>query len=206
MFLHSRPCKLRTNSLQLKYLPLCSTYLPGFPITHIGFSTSYARRFLSYPNVSFNLLQKLLFVSPGGVRFIRDAHAMQRAVYAWTVNEDHMMRWCIKEGIDGVITDDPKRFLEVVDDWKNGKRNIEVSYSQWAGVAWLFVMVQVFGAIFRWKFAGGETKAEKERRKAMERRQDMSTGAHMQPRKQLSNGAPVTSKKEADRAAGPVRL
>jgi hypothetical protein len=44
-----------------KFLPLCPKYLPGFPISHIGFSTLYARQFLKVPNVSFNLLQKALF-------------------------------------------------------------------------------------------------------------------------------------------------
>ena len=28
-----------------KYLPLCEQYLPGYPISHIGFSTTYAAQF-----------------------------------------------------------------------------------------------------------------------------------------------------------------
>ena len=39
----------------VKFIPLCQRYLPGFPISHIGFSTCYARQFLKVPNCSFNM-------------------------------------------------------------------------------------------------------------------------------------------------------
>ena len=39
----------------VKFIPLCQSYLPGFPISHIGFSTCYARQFLKVPNCSFNM-------------------------------------------------------------------------------------------------------------------------------------------------------
>ncbi|KAF2005760.1 tubulin-domain-containing protein [Amniculicola lignicola CBS 123094] len=62
-----------------KYLPLCSRYVPGFPVSHIGFSVLYASYFFSVPNVSFNLLQGVL-MTPWGRGFIRKAHADQRPV------------------------------------------------------------------------------------------------------------------------------
>lgn len=139
-----------------KYIPLCATYLPSFPITHIGFSLSYARQFFAIPNVSFNLLQKML-VGPLGVRFLRDAAALGRPVIGWTVNEENMMRWSIKHELDGVITDDPKRFLEVCDEWEQGKRKIVIGRKELFLILWLNMMVVIFGAIFRWKypFRGG---------------------------------------------------
>ncbi|KAF2181903.1 tubulin-domain-containing protein [Zopfia rhizophila CBS 207.26] len=102
-----------------KYLPLCSNYLPNFPISHIGFSILYASHFLSVPNISFNLLQGVL-MTPWGKKFINKAHCEQRPVFAWTVNEERRMRWDIRHGIDGVITDDPKKFLEVRQGWHEG--------------------------------------------------------------------------------------
>ncbi|KAL8708669.1 MAG: hypothetical protein Q9220_006494 [cf. Caloplaca sp. 1 TL-2023] len=57
------------------------------------------------------MLQHSLF-GPGGTRFIRDAKAAGRPIFHWTVNQDDLMRWSIRQGADGVITDDPKRFLE----------------------------------------------------------------------------------------------
>ncbi|KAF2484021.1 PLC-like phosphodiesterase, partial [Neohortaea acidophila] len=96
-----------------KYLPLAMKYLPDFPVTHIGFSLKYARHFFTVPNVSFNMLLPML-VAPGGRAFIRDAKQKQkRQVYAWTVNEEDKMEWCIRRKLDGVITDDPRKFLDV---------------------------------------------------------------------------------------------
>ncbi|KAF2838317.1 tubulin-domain-containing protein [Patellaria atrata CBS 101060] len=100
-----------------KYLPLCEEYLPGFPITHIGFSTLYARQFFCVPNISFNMLQFVL-MGPLGWSFRRKAKELGRPVLVWTVNEESKMKWCIKKNLDGVITDDPKKFIDVRDDWE----------------------------------------------------------------------------------------
>lgn len=92
-------------------------YFPGFPVTYIGFSIPYSRQILSIPNVSFNMLQAAL-VSPAGRKFIRDAKALDRQVYSWTVNDEKSMDWCIRNGgIDGVISDDPKQFLDLCERW-----------------------------------------------------------------------------------------
>lgn len=134
-----------------KYIPLCTLYLPTFPITHIGFSISYARRFFSIPNVSFNMLQKIL-MGPAGNRFLLDAKRLGRPVLCWTVNEENLMRWCIQNGLDGVITDDPKNFLEVCDQWEQGKRKIHVQPKDFLLVLWLNLMVALFGRLFQWKY------------------------------------------------------
>ncbi|MCJ1320875.1 hypothetical protein MMC15_006216 [Xylographa vitiligo] len=147
----------------LKYLPLCARYLPDFPITHIGFSTAYARRFLSIPNISFNLLQKTIFLS---TRFIGDARRLNRPLVLWTVNDDEMMRWSINQGVDGVITDDPKRFKDVSDAWMGGRRRAVIHWQVWAEMVWLQLMVIVFGGIFHWKMRAksqGKQKTEMER-------------------------------------------
>lgn len=41
------------------------------------------------------------------------ARKLKRKIYVWTVNEEQWMEWSIRKGVDGVITDDPKLFLEV---------------------------------------------------------------------------------------------
>ena len=80
---------------------------------HIGFSVSYARHFFTVPNVGFNMLLPTL-VAPGGRKFLKDAREIyHRQVLAWTVNDVDRMEWCIRRGLDGVITDDPAKFLEV---------------------------------------------------------------------------------------------
>jgi hypothetical protein len=105
-----------------KYLPLCSRYVPGFSTSHIGFSTLIASYFFTVPNISFNMAQVVL-MTPWGKAFVRKAHRDKRAVYAWTVNEESRMRWSIRKGLDGVVTDDPKLFLEVRKNWHAGTKD-----------------------------------------------------------------------------------
>lgn len=86
-----------------KILPLYAKQLPGFPITHIGVSTLYARQFLKVPCVSFNMLQQIM-VGPCGSSFLRDLRKANRSIFLWTVNEEKAMKWSIRKGVDGVIT------------------------------------------------------------------------------------------------------
>ncbi|KAL8730927.1 MAG: hypothetical protein Q9166_003717 [cf. Caloplaca sp. 2 TL-2023] len=143
-----------------KFFPLAAHYFPTYAITNISFSPSYSRQFLPLPNLSFNILQ-LSLLGPGGSRFVRDAKAAGRPLFHWTVNQDDHMRWSIKHGADGVITDDPKRFLEVCDEWEHGKRAIHYTRKQWFQIIWFNFMIILFGCIFWWKFGslpGGKPK------------------------------------------------
>ncbi|KAF2397786.1 PLC-like phosphodiesterase [Trichodelitschia bisporula] len=107
-----------------KYLPICNTRLPGFPVAHIGFSTTYAGQFFAVPNIAFNLLQISLY-GPFGGAFVRKARRLGRPVYAWTVNEERRMRFGLRQGLDGIITDDVGAYLRVRDEWV--RRRVEGS-------------------------------------------------------------------------------
>ncbi|CAO2651826.1 Nn.00g001090.m01.CDS01 [Neocucurbitaria sp. VM-36] len=135
-----------------KYLPLCSHYLPKFPISHIGFSTLIASYFFTVPNVSFNMQQGVL-MTPWGRLFIRKAQRDQRPVYAWTVNEESRMRWDIRQGLDGVITDDPKRFLEVRREWHEGTKD-GISIMTWLDVLRINFFALIYTVLFRIIFGG----------------------------------------------------
>lgn len=102
------------------YLNLCRTLLPSYPIALIAFSPFYASRFLSQPDVHFNIFQKAL-VGPAGRRFMRAVRKSGRSLFLWTVNEEEWMKWSIKKEADGVITDDPRLFLEVCEKFKGGE-------------------------------------------------------------------------------------
>lgn len=97
------------------------------------------------------MLEKALF-TPWSSRFVRDVKAAGRPVFHWTANEDDFMRWSIKHGADGVITDNPKRFLEVCDEWEHGKRDIHFSRAQWYSIIWINFMVILFGGVFWYRF------------------------------------------------------
>lgn len=135
-----------------KYLSLCTEYLPGYPISHIGFSTCYARQFLKVPNVSFNILQKALF-GPIGSRFMRDVKKAKRPLFVWTVNEVNLMKWSIQKHVDGVITDDPKTFKQICDGWDDEQEPLaRVSWSQWLYTFWIWFIVTVLSIPFRTKY------------------------------------------------------
>jgi len=144
-----------------KYLPLANKYLPGFPITHIGFSTSYARQFLKVPNVSFNMLLPILY-GPGGRKFIKDVQAQNRPIFAWTVNEVVKMDWCIRRNLDGVITDDPKLYLEVCKKFDERKPEPRMSIRHFMDGIRIWIMALIFGFLMRKKF----TKVPEARKRA----------------------------------------
>jgi phosphatidylglycerol phospholipase C len=131
------------------YLPLCSKYLSEYPITHIGFSIPYARQFLKVPNVSFNMQHKII-AGPGGSGFLKDAKAAGRSVFLWTVDDVAWMKWCIAKGVDGVITDDPKTYLEVCKNY--GGEKIRIPFKQWGSVIFWNIMAALFSVFFRIRF------------------------------------------------------
>lgn len=141
-----------------KYLPLCARLLPGFSVSHIGFSILYASYFFAVSNVSFNMLQNML-MTPWGRAFVRRVQRDRRPIFAWTVNDERRMRWGVRHGLDGVITDDPKLFLEVRSTWHQGVKDGEgFPWRLWGQVLWLHVLVLVFGVSFYWKYAWNSRK------------------------------------------------
>ncbi|KAL8931796.1 MAG: hypothetical protein Q9211_006728 [Gyalolechia sp. 1 TL-2023] len=145
--------------IKAEFFPLAAQYFPTYPITNISFSPSYSRQFLALPNVSFNMRQKVLF-GPSGARFARDVRAAGRPLFHWTVDGE-FMSWGIQNQADGVITDDPKRFLEVCDEWEQGKRKIHFDRNQWFQIVWVNIMVLLFQSILFCKYGslpGGKPK------------------------------------------------
>lgn len=132
-----------------KYLPFCIKYLPGYPVTHIGFSISYARQFLKVPGVSFNMLQAIL-AGPCGNSFMRDVKKAGRSLFAWTVNDEQWMKWCIQKEVDGVITDDPKKFLEITDSYEGGKTSH--TFKDWTMVVRMNILAALFSLLFWYRF------------------------------------------------------
>lgn len=133
-----------------KFLPLCSRYLPGFSISHIGFSTLIASHFFSVPNVSSNMAQAIL-MTPWGRMFIRRAQSDGRPVYGWTVNSESRMRWDIRQGLDGVVTDDPKLFLEVRRSWHEGTKD-GVTLLMWLDVLRYNFFCMIYTFLFQCYF------------------------------------------------------
>ncbi|CRG92022.1 glycerophosphoryl diester phosphodiesterase [Talaromyces islandicus] len=125
-----------------KYLPLCTKHLPEYPITHIGFSVDYARQFLKVPRVGLNLFQSLM-VGPRGTWLLREVKRQKadRTLLFWTVNEESWMKWSIRQEVDGVITDNPQKYLEVRKAY-NKHETISHTWASWKNILgwhWIFM-------------------------------------------------------------------
>ncbi|RYP46666.1 hypothetical protein DL768_007179 [Monosporascus sp. mg162] len=89
-------------------------HLPGFRLAHVGFSTTYARALLRHRLVSAASMLRFSLASPLlGARFVGDMRRAGVPLFVWTVNDPAWMRWAVRSRLDGVITDDPKLFLDV---------------------------------------------------------------------------------------------
>ncbi|ROV89075.1 hypothetical protein VPNG_10067 [Cytospora leucostoma] len=95
-----------------KHLRLCHEMLPDFALAHTGLSITLAKEYLKIPNVAINIRQESLFAI-GGAQFMKHCEGEGRPVYAWTVNKESRMEWCIENQTDCVITDDPRHYLDI---------------------------------------------------------------------------------------------
>jgi len=144
----SRPWKDRIvlGAWTGNYIDLCRTHLPGFSIAFINWSLVEASRLLRESDVGFNMLQPSL-VGPCGSRFIRETRKAGRNLFVWTVNKERWMYWSIRKGVDGVITDDPKRFLEVCEEWKAGGGQRSTTPGQFLREVFAQLMMIVFAPL-----------------------------------------------------------
>ncbi|PTB39078.1 uncharacterized protein TrAFT101_007102 [Trichoderma asperellum] len=81
------------------FMKAALSFLPGYPLAHISNSLFYSRHFFPIPNLAFNMFQGLL-VGPFGRWFLRDAKRANRPVFAWTVNAEKWMEWCIRKNVN----------------------------------------------------------------------------------------------------------
>ena len=101
--------------------------------------------------MSFNMLQRVM-IGPIGSKFMRDCKKQNRALFLWTVNEEGWMRWSIKKEVDGVITDDPKKFLEVCKDYDENAPTHRLTLKEYPSIVWINLLVIVFSLLFRFRY------------------------------------------------------
>lgn len=130
-----------------KYLPLASKYLPGYPISHIGFSTQYCRRSLVVPNIGFSMLFDVL-PGPGGKSFLKTCKDEARSTFAYTVNKPDKMEWCIRRRLDGVITDDPEKFRKFCEEFDESKPEAWLSITVVLRSLRIWVLTALFGTLY----------------------------------------------------------
>ena len=105
-------------------------------------------------------------VGPFGNAFLRDIRHANRAIFFWTVNEVEWMKWSIYKEVDGIITDDPKKYLEVCKEYKG--EPLQLPLRLWGSVIWLNILAFVFSLFFRTRYGFKVQPIWKAPRKAME--------------------------------------
>lgn len=138
-------------SVKASYLPLCAKHLPDYSIVHIGFSINYARQFMKVPNVSFSMMKEEM-VGARGAKFMADCRAHGRKIFLWTLGDEQWMRWAICKGVDGVLVDDPKKFMEVCERYDEKTLSRQISWGQYGKSGLLQLLVAAFGWIVRLRF------------------------------------------------------
>lgn len=143
------------------FIPERDQYLPRYAMALITFDLSYARQFLQVPRVFFNVNQAAL-IGPLGRGFLEEARAAHRAVYVWTVNTTTLMRWSIRHGVDGVLTDYPTHYRQVCEQWESeqqvgaGRSSAtkadSLTWGERLRVLVITVLITLFGWIFRRKY------------------------------------------------------
>lgn len=106
------------------------------------------------------MLQTIM-VGPFGDAFLRDIRAAGRQLFLWTVNDEAAMKWSIRKGADGVIGDDPKKFMAVRESY--GGERVAMPVKSLMFIVFVNVMATVFGALFRYRFAKAAKAAKKSR-------------------------------------------
>jgi phosphatidylglycerol phospholipase C len=75
------------------------------------------------------------------------------------VNEENLMRWCLRRCVDGVVTDDPDRFQRICEEWNDDDEDVngsdEITWRQRLQVLIAVVLVFVFARLFRLKYRAG---------------------------------------------------
>ncbi|KAF4125677.1 phosphatidylglycerol phospholipase C, partial [Geosmithia morbida] len=134
-------------------------FLPTHPASLVGFHLGFARHFLPIPGLGMSVLHRALGGGAQGTRFLEDVHAAQRPMLTWTVNDESWMEWCVRRSasddgdartppspddlatrlFDGVITDDPRVFLQVCSRWEDeldGRQTVARRQTTALGALW----------------------------------------------------------------------
>ncbi|KAK6526241.1 hypothetical protein TWF694_004850 [Orbilia ellipsospora] len=142
--------RIQLGCWNIKFVPLCQKYLPGFPITFIGYSLALAMEFLDVPEANFNLLFPSV-INLFGCDFIRKAQARGREVYVWTLNDPALMKWAISLGVDGIVTDEVKKLLRCHPS-EEVRSFLRIFFMSFCYVWWPALILPLYSAIFKPRF------------------------------------------------------
>jgi phosphatidylglycerol phospholipase C len=98
------------------------------------------------------MFQKIM-VGPFGDAFLRDVRKAKRSIFLWTVNDEESMKWSIYKGVDGVISDDPKKYLEVCESYQGEK--IHLAFRSWMFIIFMNMMIPLVTVLLAYRMRSG---------------------------------------------------
>ncbi|CAG8447145.1 11398_t:CDS:2 [Ambispora gerdemannii] len=93
-----------------KFLPYARKALPDIPIVNISESLTISREFFS--DVDGYSMSACTLAGKDGQSFLKDVHDAGKPVFVWTINAKSYAKDCYDWGVDAIITDKPKYFIE----------------------------------------------------------------------------------------------
>lgn len=100
-----------------KFISYAKTHLPEIPIVHIGISLEIARDYFSDAD-GYNL-RYIALSGYEGQNFIKEAHSKGKPVFVWTVNKEDHAKNCHNWGVDAIMTDKTKFFVDFFKNFEN---------------------------------------------------------------------------------------
>ncbi|KAI0164333.1 PLC-like phosphodiesterase [Hypoxylon sp. FL1284] len=160
--------RLMLGSWDAHWLAACLRILPDYPKALTAFSPSYATELLGVPDLHFNLFNMAFPTTRAGSRFIKQARQRGRLALSWTDNEDPYLARSLRDGADGVITDDPARFIALRRRWADddadpGFKKSVAKFSARQTAFWLFINVLVVITEVLHRFTRGSPRKRVER-------------------------------------------
>ncbi|RIA89848.1 PLC-like phosphodiesterase [Glomus cerebriforme] len=143
-----------------KFISYARTYLSDIPIVHIGVSLAIAEDYFS--DVDGYNLRYIALSGYNGRKFIEEAHNKGKPVFVWTVNEENHAKNCHNWGIDAIMTDKTKFFVDFFKDFNENEQEykgnelirrkfLNVSKEKWYTSWSYFGLRLIFNLIARWK-------------------------------------------------------
>ncbi|KAI4866736.1 PLC-like phosphodiesterase [Hypoxylon rubiginosum] len=155
--------RIMLGSWDAHWLAACLRFLPDFPVALTAYSPAYAAALLPLPNLHFSLFN-VSFATPSGRRFLREARRARRLVFSWSDNADEYMALSLRNEVDGAMTDDPARFLELCGRWsEDGVRERVGRPTAKQAVLWVVFNVLVWVAEISLRLRKGSPRARVEK-------------------------------------------
>ncbi|KAH7887507.1 PLC-like phosphodiesterase [Phlebopus sp. FC_14] len=95
-----------------RFAAFAKARLPYCRRSHIGVSTSLARKYF-WEDVEVFSMAFATLTSADGLKFRNECKAAGKKIMVWTVNEAEHMMECVRWGVDVVLTDVTKRWLDL---------------------------------------------------------------------------------------------